>query len=266
MTSRADRDGEIEAILARAIENFAMSIPAAVIRENVKFEMHAGMRPRIIRSSDGKCCTWCSAIAGEYYADKAPEDIYRRHDNCNCTVTYESEKGYQDAHTKEWFDQKEVSARRARVDGDQKHTNDLRLKRMRERAERVGEGEKFRRQEKAIRNVHATGYNNFTKGFTKGNLERHFGPHGRHTDQYPGWTAEKYEKEALKLVQSRTTDDIIGYKTIEGAVVRYRKSTNDLVVGYPNGGIATMFKPKGNTQKGYQYVLGKMKKEGIIHD
>lgn len=67
-------------------------------------------------------------------------------------------------------------------------------------------------------------------------------------------------------MQSRTTDDIIGYKTKNGAVVRYRKSTNDLVVGYPNGGIATMFKPKGNTQKGYQYVLGKMKKEGIIHD
>jgi len=259
-------ESRIDAILDRAIENFAMSIPAEIIENNVRFEMREGMRPRIIRSSDGKCCAWCSSLAGEYYADEAPDDIYRRHDNCNCTVTYESEKGYQDAHTKKWIDRLEASARRTRIDGDQRYMNDLILQRRRKAAERVGDAEKFRKQEKAIRNIHATGRNKFTKGFTKENLGRHFGPHGRHTDQYPGWTAEKYEQEALKLVQSRTTDDIIGYKRIDGAVVRYRKSTNDLVIGYPPSDIATMYKPKGNPQRGYRYVIGKMKKKAIIHD
>lgn len=80
------------------------------------------------------------------------------------------------------------------------------------------------------------------------------------------WTAKKYEQEAIKLVQSRTTDDIIGYKRLDGAVVRYRKSTNDLVIGYPPNDIATMYKPKGNKQKGYKYVLREMKKKAIIHD
>lgn len=265
----ADKDeltGSIEDILYRAIENFAKSIPTDVIENNVRFELHAGMRPRIVRSSDGHCCAWCSALAGEYYADEAPADIYRRHDNCSCTVTYISEKGYQDAHTKKWIDQQETAARRSRIDGDQKYTNGLILRQRQKAAERVGEEEEFRRQLEAIRYIHATGPNKFNNGFTKKNLEAHFGPHGRHTDEYPGWTAEKYEEEALKLVQSPVTDDIIGYKRLDGAVVRYRKSTNDLVIGYPDGGIASMYKPKGNKQAGYRYVIGKMKEKAIIHD
>jgi hypothetical protein len=244
MASEEELNRNIDAILDRAVENFARSIPADTIKSNVEFEMHAGMRPRIIRSSNGKCCAWCSSVAGEYYADEAPDDIYKRHDNCNCTVTYISEKGRQDAHTKAWIRQEEVEARRVRIDGDQKYINDLRLQRMRDRAARVGEAEELKNQEKAIRNIHATGENKFTGGFRKKNLAIHFGPHGKHTSEYPGWTAEKYAQESLKLVQSRTTDDIIGYKTIEGAVVRYRKSTNDFVLGYPQSGIATMFKPK----------------------
>lgn len=257
---------KIDEILERAVINFAMSIPADVVKSNVEFEARAGMRPRIIRSSDGKCCAWCSSLAGEYYADEAPDDIYRRHDNCTCTVTYVSEKGYQDAHTKRWINQQETEARRRRIAGDQRYINDLKLKKMLEQKERAGEAEELRRKEKAIRNIHATGRNEFKLGFTSENLKKHFGPNGRHTNEYPGWTTEKYESEALKLVQSRTTDDIIGYKTINGAVVRYRKSTNDLVVGYPNGGIATMFKPKGDPDKGLKFVIKRMKKEGLIHD
>jgi len=136
-----NESNNIDTILDRAIENFARSIPAETIESNVQFELHAGMRPRIIRSSDGKCCAWCSSVAGEYYADEAPDDIYKRHDNCNCTVTYISEKGYQDAHTKKWIDQQKTSARRARIDGDQKYINDLILKRKREAAERKAANE-----------------------------------------------------------------------------------------------------------------------------
>lgn len=260
------KQDKIKDTILRSTENSVASVADDNVKANMEVETGAGMEPKILRSSDGKCCAWCSALAGEYYADEAPDDIYARHDNCNCTVTYISEKGFQDAHTKKWIEREEVDARRRRIDADNKYTNSQIIKRQREAASRKGEAEDFRRKEKAIRGIRATGRNKFSKGFTKKNLKEHFGPEGRHTKEYPGWTAKKYEREALKLVQSRTTDDIIGYKTKNGAVVRYRKSTNDLVVGYPNGGIATMFKPKGNTQKGYQYVLGKMKKEGIIHD
>ena len=125
MKSKEELNKDIETILERATENFTMSIPADVIESNTEFEMHSGMRPRIIRSSDGNCCAWCSSLAGEYYADEAPDDIYRRHDNCNCTVTYESEKGYQDAHTKKWINQQEIDARRARIKENQEQIRKL---------------------------------------------------------------------------------------------------------------------------------------------
>ena len=233
-----NESNNIDAILDRAIENFARSIPAETIESNVQFELHAGMRLRIIRSSNGKCCAWCSSVAGEYYADEAPDDIYKRHDNCNCTVTYISEKGRQDAHTKAWIRQEEVDARRARIAGDQAYIEQL-------------------KQERKLRKISATGENRFSKGFTKKALNKHFGPNGKHIEQYPGWTQEKYNQEALKLVQSATSDDIIGYKTRNLSVVRYRRSTNDFVKGYPESGIATMFKP----DDGEEYFIRRLKKE-----
>lgn len=115
----------IDDIIERAVVNFSKSIPADTIKSNVEYERHAGMRPRIIRSSNGKCCEWCSSVAGEYYADEAPDDIYKRHDNCTCTVTYISEKGYQDAHTKAWITEEETDARRERIQGDQEYIERL---------------------------------------------------------------------------------------------------------------------------------------------
>jgi hypothetical protein len=142
MTSREELNRNIDDILERAIVNFALSIPGEVIKNNVEFELHAGMRPRIVRSSDGrKCCPWCSSLAGEYYADEAPEDIYRRHDNCTCTVTYISEKGYQDAHTKKWVEREEVDARRKRISADKEYIARLRQERDVEKERRAATSE-----------------------------------------------------------------------------------------------------------------------------
>lgn len=132
-----DRNKKIDEILERAVVNFAKSIPADTVKSNVEFEANAGMRPRIVRSSNGKCCPWCSSLAGEYYADEAPDDIYARHDNCTCTVTYISEKGYQDAHTKKWIEQQETEARRSRIAGDQKYIETLRREREAEKNARI---------------------------------------------------------------------------------------------------------------------------------
>ena len=106
---------KIEEVLTRSVENTVRGVVDDFVNANVKSEISAGMRPRIVRSSDGKCCTWCSSMAGEYYANEAPKDIYCRHDKCNCTVTYISDKGYQDAYTKKWINQQELSERRNRI-------------------------------------------------------------------------------------------------------------------------------------------------------
>ena len=41
-----------------------------------------------------KCCSRCAALEGRYrHPSEVPSDVYRRHDNCTCTVTYESGRG-----------------------------------------------------------------------------------------------------------------------------------------------------------------------------
>ncbi len=39
------------------------------------------------------------------YPDEVPEDMCRRHDNCTCDVSYVSEKGRQNVHTKQWMNE-----------------------------------------------------------------------------------------------------------------------------------------------------------------
>ncbi len=110
-------------------------------------------------------------------------------------------------------------------------------------------------------NISATGYNKFKQGFTEKNLERHIKKHGQ--KDYPDFTKEDYNNYTLDLIQQPVSDDILGYKTKDGAVVRYRVSTNDFVKGYPQTGIATMYKPKGNLEKGLKYFSKKKKEEEI---
>ena len=112
--------------------------------------------------------------------------------------------------------------------------------------------------------ISATGANHFERGFTEKNLTRHMKKHG--AQDYPGMTAEEYNQRALELVQSPVSKDVLGYKTADGGVVRYRISTNEFVKGYPDGGIATMYKPKGDPLKGLKYYQNQEKKEGILDD
>ena len=67
-------------------------------------------------------------------------------------------------------------------------------------------------------------------------------------------------------MQSPVSKDVLGYKTADGGVVRYRISTNEFVKGYPDGGIATMYKHKGDPLKGLKYYQNQEKKEGILDD
>lgn len=109
--------------------------------------------------------------------------------------------------------------------------------------------------------VSATGANRFEKGFSEKNLEKHFGSGGKsdHSAQYPELTQEQYARRALELVQSPADGkNILGYANKDGAVVRYDTRTNDFVKGYPQTGIATMFKPS----RGRTYFDEKMKSEG----
>lgn len=90
-------------VLERTSENITAAFSDDYMKANADFRSRAGLDTYIERRDDGKCCEWCSKIAGRYsYPDGAPRDIFRRHDNCGCTVEYVCSKGRQDVWSKKW--------------------------------------------------------------------------------------------------------------------------------------------------------------------
>jgi len=63
----------------------------------------------------GGCCEWCQKLAGIYEYGKHPKDIFKRHDNCTCLVTFKDEEGYTDAWSKKKFETQR-EARIARIE------------------------------------------------------------------------------------------------------------------------------------------------------
>lgn len=86
------------------ITNYMQSFVDETMKRNAIFQSNAGVSPKIVRRSPGWCCEWCAKLEGTYmYPDDVPDDVYRRHDNCNCIVEfYPADGKKQDVWTKEW--------------------------------------------------------------------------------------------------------------------------------------------------------------------
>ena len=75
------------------------------VETNVNIRARSGIKTFIIRRQVANCCKWCADKAGIYDYSKAPREVYQRHDNCKCMVTFRNEKGkYIDAWSKEEYD------------------------------------------------------------------------------------------------------------------------------------------------------------------
>lgn len=99
-------------VLGRTAENITGSFQSDYVKKNAEFRSKAGLNCYIERTTDGKCCDWCSKLAGRYrYPDEVPKDVYRRHDNCTCDVSYVSEKGRQNVHSKRWANEQAKAQR-----------------------------------------------------------------------------------------------------------------------------------------------------------
>lgn len=108
---RADQIGHSltdKTVSEETIQRRAGSAPATMTRamqddyveENAKFRSDAGLKTYLVRVTDGDCCEWCTKVAGRYEYGTEPHDIYRRHDNCGCSVTYENGRERQDVWSK----------------------------------------------------------------------------------------------------------------------------------------------------------------------
>lgn len=117
--SLADTTRPDEVIRRRArsaTETAVKSMHDDRMKSEAKFRHSAGLDCRIIRVAVNGCCPWCSDVAGRYRYGEEPDDIYKRHDNCDCTVTFENGRKRQDVWSKrEWEAPKEDAGAGERV-------------------------------------------------------------------------------------------------------------------------------------------------------
>lgn len=92
-------------LLNEPIINFSQAVVDETIKKNANLHYKSGLNPKIIRKEHGNCCDWCKEIVGTYSYPDVPEDIYRRHRHCRCTVDYYPGDGKrQDVWSKKWKD------------------------------------------------------------------------------------------------------------------------------------------------------------------
>ena len=87
-------------LLNEPIVNFSQSIVDDAIKANTDFLSKAGLQSMIIREVVGDACDWCKEIAGSYTYPDIPDDVYRRHERCRCTVVSYYGKTKQDVWSK----------------------------------------------------------------------------------------------------------------------------------------------------------------------
>lgn len=76
------------------------------VRENARVSAKLGLRATIKRTASAGACEWCASMTGSYEYGEEPDDIYRRHRYCRCSVTFSRERGrYQDVHSKRWYNE-----------------------------------------------------------------------------------------------------------------------------------------------------------------
>lgn len=93
LASNADHYDDVSEQLLTAFENFSQHIVDETIRKNADFHYRSGMTPKIIRRAERKGCAWCRSLAGIHEYPDVDPDVYRRHENCRCTVLYDPADG-----------------------------------------------------------------------------------------------------------------------------------------------------------------------------
>lgn len=109
---------EIQGLIDEPIVNFSQSVVDEGIRTNVDFHHRAGLSSFVVRTLRGSACSWCMNLAGTYQYPDVPDDIWRRHQYCQCTVEYDpGDRTRKNVHTKAVEAPDERSERIKRIEG-----------------------------------------------------------------------------------------------------------------------------------------------------
>ena len=85
----------IEETFYDQLTNFSQNVVDSSVRANASVASGAGIKTWVIRTASSKACQWCQDAAGRYnYEDVkgTGDDVWRRHENCNCTIDYVTER------------------------------------------------------------------------------------------------------------------------------------------------------------------------------
>lgn len=100
-------------VMLDQVENCMEGYVDDIVRENADFQYKAGLSPTIERKISGKCCEWCSKLAGSYPYEEVSDrgnDVFRRHRNCHCQILYNPGNGSkkrQNVHNRQWTEDRE---------------------------------------------------------------------------------------------------------------------------------------------------------------
>lgn len=84
----------IEATFWDQLGNFSQNVVDDAIKANADVITDAGVRAYVVRATEAGACPWCDEVAGIYNYDdvKNGGDVWRRHENCRCTIEFFTER------------------------------------------------------------------------------------------------------------------------------------------------------------------------------
>lgn len=265
--SREDKFDNVKWLLGEPIVNFTQSIVDDSIKKNAEFHAKAGLQPKIVRKTAGRCCKWCQSLAGSYNYPDVPKDVYRRHQNCRCTVDYKPGDGKKKNiwSKKVTADSKNKREQRRQMNIDIRDNN-----RKSDRIEYLEFAKKLDSKfvPVSLAKFQELKYNDVERykelkdrvvwSEAKFPSEKSFNGHFKsHGDEFTNISKEQYQKAAASLLAEPVSEDILGYDT-EFRRVRYDYKNNIYALGNPKTKrITTMFRPKG----GKEYYDGEVSKD-----
>jgi hypothetical protein len=85
----------IEASFYDQLANFSQNVVDEAIRVNAEVISGAGVRSYVVRTAEAGACPWCEDLVGIYDYDEVRfpgDDVWRRHENCRCTIAFFTER------------------------------------------------------------------------------------------------------------------------------------------------------------------------------
>jgi len=97
----SDRGIETRAELFKdQVTHFTQSAVDDTVSVNAYEQERLGVDAKIVRHAEFKACDWCLDLEGSYSPSEAEaRGVYRRHDNCRCTVEYVVNKTRKMVHS-----------------------------------------------------------------------------------------------------------------------------------------------------------------------